>query len=283
MVNYMICISMLIYMIYRVAGDKMARPITEPAFMASALVAGGPTFNPLYKEVKIRIIRGLEDGEWKSGEAIPSETRLAERFDVSIGTIRKAVDELVAGQILVRQQGRGTFVATHNEDRTLFYFFHIVGKDGSKELPVNDMLSFHKGKADEEAEEKLGIEHGARIYRIRSLLKLGGKPIIHDDMVLPAALFPDLDGSVIGERSGTIYGLYQSHYGINVVRTGERLSAAPAPARVAGLLHVKSGTPLLVIKRVAFTYNDMPVESRTSWVNTEHHEYSNDLWKSVNR
>jgi GntR family transcriptional regulator len=150
-------------------------------------------------------------------------------------------------------------------------------------LPVNNMLSFQKGRADKEAEEKLAIDRGAPIYRVRNLLKLGDKPIVHDEMVLPAALFPDLDGSVIGQRSGTIYGLYQSHYGINVVRTGERLSAAAAPARVARLLEVKSGTPLLMIKRVAFTYNDMPVELRTSWVNTEHHEYSNDLWKSANR
>ena len=98
--------------------------------MADALAAGGLTFSPLYKEVKNRLVRGLAAGDWKAGEAIPSESKLAERFNVSIGTIRKAIDELVAERILLRQQGRGTFVATHTEDRTLFYFFHIVGKDG---------------------------------------------------------------------------------------------------------------------------------------------------------
>src|SRR5215216_1631155 len=83
--------------------------------MADTLAAGSLTFNPLYKEVKIRLTRGLAAGEWKPGEAIPSESKLAERFNVSIGTIRKAIDELVADRILLRQQGRGTFVATHTE------------------------------------------------------------------------------------------------------------------------------------------------------------------------
>src|SRR5688572_11681812 len=102
--------------------------------MAYTLAAATLTLNPLYTELQIRITRGLAAGDWKPGAAIPSETRLARHFNVSIGTIRKAIDELVAEKILLRQQGRGTFVATHNDDRTLFYFFHIVGQDGSREL-----------------------------------------------------------------------------------------------------------------------------------------------------
>src|SRR6476661_10875691 len=138
--------------------------------MTDTLTAGSPTFNPLYKEVKIRLTRGLAAGEWKPGAAIPSESRLAERFNVSIGTIRKAIDELVAERILLRQQGRGTFVATHTEDRTLFYFFHIVGKDGSRELPVTELLSFRKTRATAAEEERLGLARGAPTYRIQNLL-----------------------------------------------------------------------------------------------------------------
>src|SRR5688500_18338871 len=134
--------------------------------MPDTLAAGGITLNPLYKEVKIRLTRGLATGEWKPGEAIPSETRLADSFNVSIGTIRKAIDELVAERILLRQQGRGTFVATHTEDRTLFYFFHIVGKDGSRELPVTELLSFRKARASAAEEERLVIERNAAVFRI---------------------------------------------------------------------------------------------------------------------
>ena len=248
--------------------------------MANTLAAGNLTFNPLYKEVKIRITRSLAAGKWKPGEAIPSEARLAEQFNVSIGTVRKAIDELVAEKILLRQQGRGTFVATHTEDRTLFYFFHIVGKDGSKELPVSEMLSFGKTKAGTEDGAALGITRGARIFHIRNLLKLAGKPVIYDEISIPAALFPDLDEEIFGKRDGTIYGLYQARYGINVIRISERLAAANPPSRVATLLRMRAGAPALVIRRIAYTYNDTPVEYRVSWVNTENHEYLSDLWKN---
>ena len=248
--------------------------------MADTLAAGSVTLNPLYKEVKIRLTRGLAAGEWKPGEAIPSESRLAERFDVSIGTIRKAIDELVAERILLRQQGRGTFVATHTEDRTLFYFFHIVGKDGSRELPVTELLSFRKSRASPIEEEKLGLPRGAHTFRIQNLLKLQGKPVIFDEITVSAERFPDLDEDLFRGREGTIYGLYQARYGINVIRISERLSADHSSPAAASLLGITSETPALVIKRVAYTYDDTPVEYRVSWVNTERHEYLSDLWKN---
>lgn len=248
--------------------------------MVNTLAAGNLAFNPLYKEVKIRITGSLVAGEWKPGDAIPSEARLAERFDVSIGTIRKAIDELVADKILVRQQGRGTFIATHTEDRTLFYFFHIVGKDGSRELPVSEMLSFRRRKAGAGAQRRLNVARGAQVFRIHNVLRLSGRAVIFDELVLPAGLFPDLTDEVFAGREGTIYGLYQARYGINVIRISERLSAARPPVRVASVLRVRPATPVLVIKRVAYSFNDVPVELRTSWVNTERHEYLSDLWKS---
>lgn len=251
--------------------------------MSDALSAGSPTLNPLYKEVKIRITRDLAAGEWRPGEAIPSETRLAQRFNVSIGTIRKAIDELVAEKILLRQQGRGTFVASHTADRFLFYFFHIVGKDGSHELPITELLSFRRGAPDSDAARMLELARGDRVILIENLLRLAGKPVIYDELTLPAARFPDLDAKSFGERESTIYGLYQARYGINVVRISERLSAERPPAHIAERLALAETDPVLLIRRVAYSYNDAPVELRLSWVNTREHEYLSDLWKSEAR
>lgn len=194
------------------------------ATMPDTLAAGNLAFNPLYKEVKSRLTRDLAAGEWKAGEAIPSESKLAERFNVSIGTIRKAIDELVANRILVRQQGRGTFVAAHTEDRTLFYFFHIVGRDGSRELPTTEMLSFGTGRANGPEETRLGLARGAKVIRIQNLLKLAAKPVVLDEITIPAALFADLDEEVFRNRDATIYGLYQARYGISVIRISHGLS-----------------------------------------------------------
>jgi GntR family transcriptional regulator len=251
--------------------------------MADSSGAGNLMASPLYKEVKFRITHGLAAGEWKPGEAIPSEIRLAGRFNVSIGTIRKAIDELVAERILLRRQGRGTFIATHSDDHTLFYFFHIVGKDGSRELPATQLLSFRRGRAETGEDTRLGIPRGGRVLRVENLLKLAGRPVIFDEIVVPAVLFPDLDERTFGGRAGTIYGLYQARYGINVIRISERLSAAGATRKVGTVLGLEAGMPALVIKRVAYTYNDTPVEYRVSWVNTGNHEYLSDLWKNDRR
>ena len=124
----------------------MADPLLDLASEGPS--PGVPLAGPLYKDVKRQLMEALTRGEWKPGEAIPSERRLAERFGISIGTVRKAIDELVAENILIRQQGRGTFVATHNRDRLLFYFFHVVPEQGPKEYPEVELLSFARAKAD---------------------------------------------------------------------------------------------------------------------------------------
>ncbi|MCC6531857.1 MAG: GntR family transcriptional regulator [Burkholderiales bacterium] len=248
--------------------------------LESGPVAGIPFGQPLYKAVKLRITRGLVDGQWRPGAAIPSEARLAQMFQVSVGTVRKAIDELVAEKILLRQQGRGTFVAAHTADRTLFYFFHLVGKDGRKETPATELLSFVRARAEADEAVKLGIGRGDRVYRIRNLLRLSGEPVVIDDIVIPAQLFVDLDERVFGAREGTIYGLYQARYGINVIRIAERLSATLADRSTGALLGVASGTPLLAIARIAYTYHDRPVELRHSLVDTTEHEYLSDLVKT---
>jgi GntR family transcriptional regulator len=235
---------------------------------------------PLYKEVKRLLTQSLAESEWQPGVALPSETRLAERYGVSIGTVRKAIDELVAERILVRHQGRGTFVAGHNARRTLFHFFHIVPADGGKEQPETELLSFERAKADAEGAKRLNITRGATVFRIKNLLRLREKPVVLDEIILPAELFPRLSEKIFRERDSTIYQLYQERYSINVVRSAERLSATLADRPSAKLLAIAAGSPLLCIKRTALTYHSVPVELRTSLVNTAEHEYFSDLGKN---
>lgn len=244
------------------------------------LIAGATLDTPLYKEVKRLLTETLSNGEWKPGMAIPAEWKLAERFNVAIGTVRKAVDELVNENILVRQQGRGTFVAAHNRARLMFHFFHIVRSDGGKETPEVVMLSFANGLADAEEAAHLAIKIGAKVFRIRNVLRLGGAPIIFDTIVIPQALFPKLTAARFRNRPNTIYHLYQSEYQITVVRSAERLRARLADAESSGVLAIKARAPLLEIRRVAISFNDAPVEFRRSLVNTEHYEYFSDLAKT---
>jgi GntR family transcriptional regulator len=241
--------------------------------MIEASAPGVPLDGPMYKNIKRQLMRSLTEGEWKPGEAIPSERRLAERFGSSIGTLRKAIDELVAENILIRQQGRGTFVASHNRDRLLFYYFHIVSESGPKAYPAVEFVSFARAKADKVAAERLGIGVGDPVFRVRNRLSLDTTPIMVDDITVAAARFPGLTAAAFRNRPSTIYNLYQQAFGISVVRTSERLRATLADLELAALLRIDSGAPLLQIRRVAFTYNDDPVEYRLSLVNTAQHEY----------
>ena len=237
--------------------------------------ATGPTPReaPLYKAVKRRLTDALTRREWKPGTAIPAERRLCARFHVSVGTLRRAIDELVAENILVRQQGRGTFVATHDRERERFYFLHVVPERGPKQYPDVRLEAFSRGKADRRLAAALGIRTGAAVFRIRNVLYLDGAPVIVDDIALPAARFPGLTQQQFAGRRSTIYSLYQEAFGVFVVKTRERLRATRAEPGPASLLGVPVGTPLLAIRRVALTYRDVPVEHRVSLVNTAHHEY----------
>ena len=235
----------------------------------------------LYEQVRARLIEGISAGEWRAGEAIPTEAELAASFAVAIGTVRKAVDTLVAEQVLVRRQGKGTFVVAHDGRRLMFHFFHVVPRDGGKAYPEVRTLAFRRDRADAAEAAALAIAPADKVIRIRNLLSLAGEPAIVDDIVLPAQLFPGLTEKIFLARENTIYQLYQSRYGLNVLRTDERLRAVQAPREIAQHLRVAPGAPLLEIRRVALTFRDRPVELRLSRVDSARYDYHNTLGKDV--
>ena len=248
--------------------------------MSEAIFPSAALALPLYKEAKRQMMDALSRGEWKPGEAIPAERRLSQRYGISIGTVRTAIDALVAENILIRHQGRGTFVASHNRDRLLFYFFHIVPEDGPKQYPQVRMLSFARARADKLAAQKLAIATGDPVFCIRNLLSLTGEPVMVDNITIPRARFTGLTERGFRDRPSTIYNLYQDAFGISVVRTTERLRASVADAETASLLHTVKGAPILQIRRIALSYNDVPIELRVSQVNTARHEYWNELGRN---
>jgi GntR family transcriptional regulator len=182
----------------------------------------------------------------------------------------------VAQNMLVRQQGRGTFVAEHNRDRLLFHFFHVERKDGHKEYPQVRLHDFERTRLDREAAEALGLHEGDPAVRFRNILALEGQAIMFDDITLPEALFPRLSEKRLRGRPSTLYNLYQDEYRITVVRTAQRLAAAAAPREVCRALGLPPALPVLVIRRVAYAYHDRPVEYRVSFVDTRLHDYVGD-------
>ncbi|HEY4317583.1 MAG TPA: GntR family transcriptional regulator [Herbaspirillum sp.] len=232
---------------------------------------------PLYKEVKHQMVTALALSEWKPGEAIPAEKLLCARFGVSIGTLRKAIDELVAENILVRQQGRGTFVTVHNHGPRLFRFFNYERHDGHRDAPELTLVGFAEIKADKVVAAKLGLAVGAKVFNIVSVRGFGEGPVLAEDIKLPKALFPRMTEEQLRGRHIPLYSQYQNDYGVNIVRIEEGVRATLASPEHAKLLHIEPGAPLLQVHRVAYSFNDQPVEYRISHVNTEHHQYARSV------
>lgn len=242
-----------------------------------ATIAPDTAGMPLYRAVKRELLRIIEGGGVAPGGALPSETQLAAGYGVSVGTLRRAVDDLVAEHILVRRQGRGTFVATHTSDRFLFQFFHVERSDGLREAPVVELVSFERARLDEESAEALALKPGEPAFQVENRLRLQGRAVVHDRLVISATLFRGLTEKRWRERPSTIYHLYQTEFGITVVRAHERLRAVGADRAASRVLGVPAGQPVLQVRRVALGLGGQPVEWRVSTVVTAHHDYVNLL------
>src|ERR1700682_6234935 len=216
--------------------------------------AATPSFRPLYEQIKILLTQSLVAGEWKPGEAIPSEIELAARFRLSQGTVRKAIDELASDHILVRRQGKGTYVASHNEPSYQYRFLRVTPDSGEKTHPHNIFFGLERGKALGDVEHALGHKPGAPTRGFKRVMSCAGQPMILDDIVFAANQFPGLTLAELEEFRGSVYSFYETVFGVRMIRAEERVRAGAADSLAAAHLKVPAGTPLLCVDRIAFTY-----------------------------
>jgi len=251
-------------------------PASRPR--GQAMTNPSPSFQPLYLQIKALVEGGLERGEWRPGEAIPSEILLANRFGVSQGTVRKAINALAADNLVVRRQGKGTFVATHTEEKASnFRFLRIRSADGSDEHPVSRLLEVRRAKAGADVARALDLKPGAPVLVLRRVLEYTGEPVLLDEITLPATLFRGLTKAKLDAYRGSMYSFFETQFGVRMLRAQERLKAIPADRASAACLGVEPGYPLLAVERVTLTYGDRPVEYRRGLCVTRRHYYANEL------
>lgn len=236
-----------------------------------------PIFSPLYRQIKGLIMQSLESGEWRPGEAIPSEIELAARYKVSQGTVRKAIDELAAEKHLLRRQGKGTFVATHDEARAQFRFLRLMPDEGEQEWPASRLLDCKRARAGAEIAHLLELRAGDGVVIIRRVLNFADEPTVFEQIYLPGILFRKLSAAIFNEYKGSMYKLFETEFGTRMIRAEEKIRAVAADATAAELLHVPPDTPLLCVERVAFSYGEKPVEFRRGYYRTDKHYYRNEL------
>ena len=232
---------------------------------------------PLYEKVKKKITASLVQGEWRPGEAIPSETELANVYDVSQGTVRKAIDELSAESILIRRQGKGTYVATHNEENIQLRFLRLTSNFGLKEKLDNQLVSFSKEKATNKLSKVLNINPASTIISLKRVLTFNEKPLILDVIKIPAQSFRGLTAEMVVEKKGSMYRMYETDFGVRMLRADEKIRAINANFESASLLNVKENSPLLSVERISYTYENKPLEWRLGLCITDNHYYRSEL------
>lgn len=217
---------------------------------------------PLYLQVRELLTRRISSGSLGPGAALPSEFQIADELGVSQGTVRKALDALAAERLVVRVQGKGTFVVEQTPEEVHFRFFNIFDADGQRVLPDSRDTKVTSGQANAEERRKLGLAAKARVCRVRRVRTVDGKPFIVERIVLPEAVFPEI--SKRPKLPNTLYDIFQSDYGVLVIRARDEVHAEACDATNAAALEVAPGTPLTVIDRVAFAIGGIPVEWRIS-------------------
>lgn len=229
-------------------------------------------FRPLYAQVRDRLIRRLADGTWPPGMNLPSEFELAAELGVSQGTVRKALDAMTGENLLVRRQGRGTFVAELEESRILFQFFHLKTDGGEAPFPQSRVLSLKWARATAKEADGLAITAGSGVWHLERVRSLNGMPVIVETITLSAQRFEGFDR--LDAVPNNVYQLYSRRWGITIAQSEERLKAIAATAEDADHLGCAAGEPLLLISRLARDLEGRPVEMRVSRCLTRETHYA---------
>lgn len=240
-------------------------------------IGSTPAFSPLYQQIKNLILRSLEEGEWKPGDVIPSEQELATRFKVSQGTVRKAIDELAAENLVVRRQGKGTYVATHAERHIQYRFLRLQPDAGEENPAQRTIIECKRQRATAEIARLLGIRSADPVILVRRVLRMQGAPTILEDIWLPGTQFKGLSLEALSSDQGPMYAFFEREYGVRMVRADEKIKAVAASEEIAELLMIPIAHPLLSVERIAYTYNDVPMELRRGLYRTDTHHYKNEL------
>ena len=226
---------------------------------------------PLYMQARDELERRLVDGRWPPGMLLPSEHKLAAQLGVSQGTIRKALDGLVNDGLLLRRQGRGTFVSSQEEGHFLFKFFRMRGDNGERDLPSSVIHGCALAAADATTARILHIGPRSRIWLIERLRSISNRPAILERIMLPAAKFPDLNR--YEPLPNNIYAFFASRFGVTIRRATEEVKAVTATQEDCDRLHCPASSALLRIDRTAIAVDGTPVERRISLCRTDDLHY----------
>ena len=228
---------------------------------------------PLYVQLRTDLTRRIARGDWKRGDNIPNELELAREYGLSPGTVRKALDWMEEAHLIVRQQGRGTFVATPSSEELNQRFDRLRTGSGDPIAPEALVLDSGQHAASDEDARRLGIAAQNTIYSLTRLRMARGKPLMVERVNVALEMFPSLtntqtpyDLADLAQTDGVLLG-----YG------AESLTLVPADGTIAGHLGIETGSRVMLLERTISTIENQPAEWRQCWCNLEGYRYQVEL------
>ena len=193
--------------------------------------------------------------------------------------MRKAIDELAAENLLVRRQGKGTFVATHAEQHVQYRFLRLVPDDGERDRRPASAASRlpAPARAAPTSRARWRCAPATPWCRCAACCPSAARRPSSTTSGCPAAPFKGLTAERLADYHGPMYALFETEFGVRMVRAEEKIRAVAADAAAAALLQVRAGAPLLSVERLSLTYDDAPMELRRGLYRTDAHHYRNEL------
>jgi GntR family transcriptional regulator len=225
---------------------------------------------PLYLQVKDMLIQRIAVGSWKPGAAIPNEIELSRELGISVGTVRKALDEMESEHLISRRQGRGTFVIDQTSNEQAVRFNNIRDSDGIRIASDTASCTIAAAPANENEARLLQLRTGEPVFRLRRVRTHNNVPLMVEESTVPQARFPGL--SQEGDVSPSIVVLAH-RYGVLLGRAEEKLGVAAAKGGDATALKVAEGTPLLTLDCVVYAIDGRPIEWRVARCHLGDHHY----------
>lgn len=232
---------------------------------------------PLYQRLREEMLAKIGSGEWVPGSPIPTEAELTKHYGVAIGTVRKAVDTLVNEGLLLRSQGRGTYVRRPNFDASLVRFFRQVNAAGGREIPSSRILAKGRQKPSAPVATALKLEDGEDVVHLERLRMVESRTLFHEDIWLPVTRFGvllDIDSESFGTL---LYPFYETQCGQCIGSATETLTVEQADRGIAKILSIQEGAPVVTIERTALGYDRSPLEYRISRAAAEGFRYQIDI------
>jgi GntR family transcriptional regulator len=232
---------------------------------------GGQVPIPIYYNLQMELLKGIEGGKWSPGEAIPPERKIAEDFGVSLGTVNRALANLVTEGYLQRIRGKGTFVAGTTIPLESVRYTRLRKEFGNPDPRFKiKLLNLQTTAGFQPANRFLKIKITTKLWKLTRLFQNRKNPLIYYVSYLPQNLFPNLNQIAIPIlEKMTLYEAIEKKYGLPTIFNQELFSAVPADGEVANVLHVSEGVPVLRIEMLSFTYKEKAYEYRKSYCVTD--------------